>query len=124
MNRTGVKTAVTLAAWACIVTIVVLSLAPADEMVRTGADGHLEHTAAYAGTGFFVGIAYRVEERWAVLGGLMSALAGTMEILQHFSPGRHPGFSDFGASSIGAVIGLAVAGLAVRNMLLARRSVR
>ncbi|MCW2240308.1 VanZ family protein [Azospirillum canadense] len=124
MNRTGVRTAFTLAAWACIVTIVVLSLVPAEEMVRTGVDGHLEHTAAYAGTGFFVGLAYRVEDRWAVLGVLMSALAGTMEILQHFSPGRHPAFSDFGASSIGAVIGLAAAGLAVRNTLLARRLAR
>lgn len=124
MNRTSLRTAFTLAAWAFIAAIVVLSLAPADEMVRTGVDGHLEHTAAYAGTAFFVGLAYRVEERWAVLGVLMSALAGTMEILQHFSPGRHPAFSDFGASSIGAVIGLAAAGLAVRNSLLARDSAR
>lgn len=115
MTRTGARTAFTLAAWGCVLAIAVLSLLPAQDMVRTGADGHFEHTAAYAGAGFFIGIAYRVEERWLILGTLLAALAGSMEILQHFSPGRHPAFSDFAASSIGAAVGLAAAGLAVRK---------
>lgn len=103
------KTAFRLAAWLCVAIIVVLSLLPSDDMARTGADGRLEHAMAYAGTAFFVGLGYLVEERWATLAGLMMALAGMMELLQHFSPGRHPGFPDFAASSLGALIGLAVA---------------
>ena len=103
------KTVFRLAAWLCVAIIVALSLLPSDSMARTGADSRLEHAMAYAGTAFFVGLGYLEEEHWATLAGLMAALAGTMELLQHFSPGRHPAFADFAASSLGALIGLAVA---------------
>lgn len=121
MDWTGMRRVFAVATWTCVLIIVVLSLLPGNEMVRTGFDGHLEHAAAYAGTGFFAGIAYRVEERWLRLAGLLAALAGTMELLQHFSPGRHPAFSDFAASSSGGIIGLAVAALALRHALATRR---
>jgi hypothetical protein len=109
------KTAFKWAAWTCVLIIVALSLLPSDEMMRTGADGHLEHAAAYAGTAFFFGMAYSAESRLAGIAGSLVTLAGTMELLQHFSPGRHPAFSDFAASSLGALLGLAVAGLALRH---------
>ena len=111
------KTAFKLGAWICIAAIVVLSLLPDDRMTRTGADGHIEHAVAYAGTAFFVGLAYQPGERWSVLAALMVALAGAMELLQHLSPGRHPAFSDFAASALGAVAGLALAGLALSRFL-------
>jgi hypothetical protein len=45
-----------LPAWGCVVLLAVLSLLPAEEMVRTGVDGHLEHVIAYAGTAFLFGL--------------------------------------------------------------------
>jgi len=103
------RTACKLAAWVCVAVIVLLSLLPAEGMARTGADGRVEHAIAYAGTAFFVGMGYWSDRRWPALVGLLIALAGSMELLQHVSPGRHPGLPDFAASSLGAVIGLMVA---------------
>ena len=45
-------------AWGCVVAIAVLSLLPAQELVRTGLGGHIEHAVAYAGTAFTVALAY------------------------------------------------------------------
>ena len=45
-----------LPAWGCVILLAVLSLLPAEEMVRTGVDGHLEHVIAYAGTAFLFGL--------------------------------------------------------------------
>ena len=36
--------------WCCVVVLAVLSLMPAEEMVRTGLPGQLEHSIAYAGS--------------------------------------------------------------------------
>jgi hypothetical protein len=56
MNRT--RMAFRVAAWSCVVLIAVLSLLPAEEMVRTSLGGHVEHMLAYAGTAFITGLAY------------------------------------------------------------------
>ena len=61
MSRSRV--ALRLAAWSCIVLIAVLSLLPAEEMVRTSLGGHVEHMLAYAGTVFITGLAY-ARARW------------------------------------------------------------
>ena len=37
--------------WCCVVVLAFLSLLPAEDMVRTGFPGQLEHFAAYAGSG-------------------------------------------------------------------------
>ena len=36
--------------WCCVILLAILSLLPAEEMVRTGLPGRLEHFAAYAGS--------------------------------------------------------------------------
>jgi hypothetical protein len=49
-----------LPAWGCVILLAVLSLLPAEEMVRTGVDGHLEHVIAYAGTAFLFGLSFPI----------------------------------------------------------------
>ena len=46
--------------WCCVVLLGVLSLLPAEDMVRTGAPSQLEHFLAYAATGAVAMAAYGV----------------------------------------------------------------
>jgi hypothetical protein len=101
--------------WCCVFLLAVLSLMPAQDMVRTGVPGGLEHLVAYAGSAAF-GMAGYGPSRGGVrvIGGFW-VYAAVLEYLQQFSPGRHPSLVDFAASAFGALCG----GLAVA--LLRRR---
>jgi VanZ family protein len=92
--------AVRILTWCCIVLLAVLSLLPAEEMVRSGLPGQLEHFVAYAGSAAIATAGYG-ESRGGVqiIGGLWM-YAGILESLQHFSPGRHQAFEDFAASAL------------------------
>jgi VanZ family protein len=100
------------AAWSCIVALAVLSLIPKEHMLRTGLGGHIEHIFAYLGTALVVASAYG-SRRWHIVAGLI-AYAGTLELLQNFSPGRTPAVEDFAFSSIGVLLGVALFTLADR----------
>src|SRR4051794_20745636 len=91
--------------WSCVRLLALLSLLPAEEMVRTGVPGELEHFLAYAASASFATAAYgrKCGPIWIV--GLFGVYAGLLEWLQHFSPGRHPAFADFAASAGGALCG-------------------
>ena len=103
----GLRTASRLAAWACIMAITALSLAPAEQMLRTGLSGRAEHALAYAGTAFITTVAYGQRgTSWVTLSWL--AYAGVLESLQHFSPGRTPSFEDYVFSGAGILMGVAV----------------
>jgi len=52
------KSSLRFLTWCCVVVLAFLSLLPAEDMVRTGFPGELEHFAAYAGSG---AIAIRIE---------------------------------------------------------------
>jgi VanZ family protein len=93
--------------------IAALSLVPGDQRPHSGFPGGAEHFAAYAGAGFLLAFAYvRRRDRLCGLLGLAIA-AGCFELLQHFSPGRHPSVSDALASSSGAAFGAATGALSV-----------
>jgi VanZ family protein len=96
--------------WCCIVLLAVLSLLPAEEMVRTGFPGGVEHFVAYAGSAAIAMAAYgRSRGSIQIIGGFW-VYAAMLEYLQHFSPGRHPAIEDFALSAAGALCGgLAVA---------------
>ena len=103
-------TACRVLTWCCVFLLAVLSLMPAQDMVRTGVPGELEHLAAYAGSAA-IGVAGYGPSRGGVrvIGGFW-VYAAVLEYLQHFSPGRHPSLVDFATSAIGALCsGLAVA---------------
>jgi VanZ family protein len=105
-----------LGAWSCIVGLAVLSLIPKDHMLRTGFGGHIEHIVAYLGTALAVASAYGATRCPHIVAGLI-AYAGTLELLQNFSPGRTPAIVDFACSSIGVLLGVAMFTVADRLVL-------
>jgi VanZ family protein len=80
-------------------------LLPAEDMVRTGSPGELEHFVAYAGSGAVAMAAYGLRRGAIPVIGLLSLYAGVLEYIQHFSPGRHPSLVDFATSAAGALCG-------------------
>lgn len=92
----------------CIAILVVLSWLPGDEVVRTGANGRVEHAVAYFGTAIIMALAYRERLGLRVQVLLLVMLAGTLEAGQLFAPGRTPAILDFMASSAGAAAGALV----------------
>jgi VanZ family protein len=96
--------------WFCVVLLAVLSLLPAQDMVRTGFPGRVEHIVAYAGSAAIAMAGYGARRGVAQIVAGFWVYAGILEYLQHFSPGRHPAIEDFTASALGALCGgLAIA---------------
>jgi VanZ family protein len=91
--------------WGCVILLAVLSLLPAQEIVRTGLPGRVEHFVAYAGSAAIAMAGYGASRGGIQIIGGFWLYAGILEYLQHFSPGRHPAFGDFVASAIGALCG-------------------
>jgi VanZ family protein len=98
------RTAFHLAAWTCIVTIGVLSLAPTEAIARTGLGAHSEHVVAYAGTAFVTGLAFWEKGRCRLTLEILT-YAGTLELLQCFSPGRTSSLTDYTFSIAGILVG-------------------
>jgi VanZ family protein len=91
--------------WCCVTLLPVLSLLPAQHMVRTGFPGRVEHFVAYAGSAAIAMAGYGASRgAMQIIGGFW-VYAGILEYLQHFSPGRHPSIADFAASALGALCG-------------------
>ena len=66
-----------LAAPGCLILLAILSWLPADEMIRTGADGRIEHFIAYISTAFGPPPQNAATIAWAgLLGGLLTAALG------------------------------------------------
>src|SRR5262245_52476614 len=91
--------------WCCVVLLAVLSLLPAEEMVRTEFPGQFEHFAAYAGSAAIAMAGYGRSRGGAQIVGGFWVYAAILEYLQHFSRGRHPTIDDFAASALGALCG-------------------
>lgn len=93
--------------------IAALSLVPGDQRPHSSFPGGVEHFAAYAVAGVLLAFAYaRWRDRLCGLLGLAVA-ASCFELLQHFSPGRHPSVSDALASASGAAFGAAIGALSL-----------
>lgn len=111
----SVRTSFRILTWCCVILLAVLSLLPAQDMVRTGIPGELEHFAAYAGSASIATVGYGRRGAVRIIG-LFWIYAGILEYLQHFSPGRHPSITDFAASAFGAFFGGAVGAFLVRRL--------
>src|SRR6266704_3066835 len=99
MRASLVMTSLRVLTWCCLILLAVLSLLPAQDMVRTGLPGRLEHFVAYAGSAAIAMAGYgpsRGRSIIRIIGGFW-AYAGILEYLQHYSPGRHPSIEDFAA---------------------------
>src|SRR5262249_52434658 len=85
--------------------LAILSLLPAQHMVRTGFPGRLEHFAAYAGSAAIAMAGYGSSRGLVQIIGGFWVYAGILEYLQRISPGRHSAIVDFAASALGALCG-------------------
>ena len=115
MRANLLMTSLRILTWCCVILLAILSLLPAQQMVRTGLPGRLEHFVAYAGSAAIAMAGYGVSRGGIQIIGGFWVYAGILEYLQHFSPDRHPSIADFAASALGALCG----GLAIA--LLRRR---
>jgi VanZ family protein len=110
MRASLLVTSLRVLTWCCVILLAVLSLLPAQQMVRTGLPGRLEHFVAYAGSAAVAMSGYGASRGSIQIIGGFWVYAGILEYLQHFSPGRHPAIEDFAASALGALCGsLAIA---------------
>jgi VanZ family protein len=105
MRASLVDTPLRVLTWCCVVLLAVLSLLPAQQMVRTGVPGRLEHFVAYAGSAAIAMAGYGASRGGMQIVGGFWVYAAILEYLQHFSPGRHPAIEDFAASALGALCG-------------------
>ena len=110
-----VQTSFRILTWCCVLLLAVLSLLPAQDMVRTGFPGQLEHSVAYAGSAAIAVAGYQRGGPLRIIG-LFWVYAGLLEYLQHFAPGRHSAIEDFAASAFGAFAGGLAAALLVRRL--------
>jgi VanZ family protein len=110
-----VQTSCPILTWFCVILLAVLSLLPAQDMVRTGIPGELEHFVAYAGSASIAIAGYGRRGAVRIIG-LFWIYAGVLEYLQHFSPGRRPSIVDFAASALGALFGGVVGAFLVRRL--------
>jgi VanZ family protein len=105
MHANFLTTSLRVLTWCCVILLPVLSLLPAQHMVRTGFPGRLEHFVAYAGSAAIAMAAYGASRGAMQLIGGFWVYAGILEYLQNFSPGRHASIADFAASALGALCG-------------------
>jgi len=108
----GVRTAMFRAvALAAVAFIVIASLVPAPSRPHVGVPGELEHFAAYLLTGYACGMGWpsRADRLRSALA--LIALAGLLEFLQLWVPGRHCEVIAALISGAGAAIGVMCAAL-------------
>jgi VanZ family protein len=85
---------------------------PASIMVRTETlSGHAEHALAYFATGICLTLLLQGQRSPLSITACISAYAAVLEVGQIFVPGRHAALSDFAASSVGGLVGVATCAL-------------
>lgn len=99
-------------AWSLVILLAFLSLLPSNLEIRTGAPDELEHFTAYFVAAVLFGTGYP-QKRFLVAGTLV-VIAGLLEALQVFSPGRSVHFHDAWFSGAGAVFGVVAASFIAR----------
>ena len=92
-----------------ICLVILLSVIPGEVQVRTGSSKGLEYAIAYLVLALVLGAGYR-SFKWAAIGIaiLLTALSGTLELIQFWCPGRTPSVADWFAGVFGAVVGVAL----------------
>jgi VanZ family protein len=95
----------------CVFAIIVLSLVPGVDRPHTGLPGKAEHFIAYCSTGTLFALGFWSKGSRVVIALGLTLLAGSMEILQMWVPGRHPAIADAVVSSMGGLLGIALGAL-------------
>ena len=92
-----------------VTVIVLLSVIPGNLQIRTGAPKTVEHLIAYTFSGIVLVRAHGGYRRAPFFIAFLVILAGSLELLQHWIPGRTPDIRDWVASSLGSLVGVVVA---------------
>ena len=82
--------------------LAVASWTPAQEMVRTGVSGQLEHVVAYFVAGIAFMLAYRDRSPWHFAIALL-IYAAVLEAGQLVAPGRRASLYDWAAGAVGVL---------------------
>jgi VanZ family protein len=90
--------------WCCVTLLAELSLLPAQDLVRTGIPGQVEHFVAYAESASIAIAGYRQRGAARIIGSVWD-FAAVLDYLQHFSPGRYRSNADFAGSALEAFLG-------------------
>jgi drug/metabolite transporter (DMT)-like permease len=93
--------------WMLVLAIAVVTLAPIELRPVTAASANWERSAAFMALGALFCLGYP-RHRWRIVG-LVIALAGLLELLQHMSPSRHGRLPDGLVKAAGALLGVALA---------------
>jgi VanZ family protein len=94
-----------------VLAIIALSLVPGTYRPHTGLPGVAEHFIAYYSTAFAFVLGFRSTASRVVIALGLTLLAGSMEVLQLWVPGRHSAIIDAVISSLGGLSGIALGGL-------------
>jgi len=94
-----------------VLAIIVLSLVPGIDRPHTGLPGVAEHFIAYYSTAFAFALGFRSRASRVVIALGLTLLAGSMEVLQLWVPGRHSATIDAAVSSLGGLLGIVMGGL-------------
>ena len=90
-------------AWFSIAVLGVASWLPAEEIIRTGADGRFEHAAAYLISGLAIFTAYPRRWKW-LIAILMTCYAGILEFGQLWGPRSPRGGFGLGSKLRGRAV--------------------
>jgi VanZ family protein len=110
-KRSILKSTIRVVGWLVVLAIVVLSVVPGTLRPDVLGEKHIEHLAAYLGTSILLGAGYPRRFQLILIGVLLAAGSGTLEIVQFWIPGRSSSTVDFAASSLGAWVGVATISL-------------
>lgn len=89
-----------------LAVIAVLSVLPGADRPHVFGSGNVEHLLAYSGAAFFASSLPALRGWRIVL--LLSAASLLFEGIQALIPGRGPGLDNWIASTLGAIVGLAL----------------
>ena len=101
-------------AWTLLITIVILSLGPAQDRPVTGLPRLVEYFSIFFATGLAFGVGYPQRRLFQFVALLAFTVA--IELAQIFVPGRHARVSDFLIDASGVTVGLLIGFLASRQL--------
>lgn len=108
-----------LAGHAGVLLIILLSVVPGSSRPHTGAGGGIEHWTAYLLVGFCYGMGYPPLRQGFIAALGLASLAGALELVQIYVPGRNAEISGFASSAFGACAGLFAGYLLMRAFRIA-----
>ena len=98
--------------WACLAAIALLSVVSPGLRPVTNVPHDLEHALIFALAGYALMLGYPGRLLWRLAA--VTAFAAAVELVQFFSPGRHPTLRDFAVDAASACAGVLLAALVIQ----------